>query len=533
MMKKLFIALLAAGSMVFTQCTKPTDGFTISINPDVFDNVVAVKFYDAATPGVAPANIKLTITGDNAQSIYEISGYKQFNVVDGVISLGLLPKAAPTEGRPAVFVLNAEAEGYLPVRVPVTILQGQITKLITISMVNLNDPPPGVTVVQKETALTGSAIAAVESIATPTGSGSNVSTTVELPTGTTFRDEAGNQINGATLKTTVVHFNTKEAASLNAFPGNGFHSDDVTDENGNKVSGIFRTAGFSNIDMTLNGTDVRTFNQPVNLKIGISSDQINPKTGAPFAAGDQIPVWSFQIETGKWAFEKQGTVTNNGGNLEVAFTTNHLTYYNLAFLDNVCAEAKASFVTNLPSAESFLVDIYPEGETAIPAIAGYIMQVENNGVASFENVPQGNVTMKVYRNTATNSQTNWKVRDAQPLATYTGALCGNQPSIVLNIPSVTPILFDIEGKCPSNASNPFVRPSVDVWYRMKGNGEFQLLGHVNQGKFQTTNIDYQSAYDFKVIWGASKIYLRTKFIDSTSYTRTITVPENEQQNFCQ
>lgn len=531
-MKKIFISLLALGSMLFTQCTKPTDGFTISINANVFDNVVAVKFYDAATPGVAPTNIKLTITGENAQSIYEVSGYKRFNVVDGVISLGLLPAAAPTEGKPALFVINAEADGYLPVRVPVTILQGQATKLVAISMVNLDNPPPGVTVVQKATTLTGNAIGTAEAIATPTGTASNVSTAIELPSGTTFRDASGNQINGATLNTTVVHFNTKEAASLNAFPGNGFHSDDITNESGVKVSGIFRTAGFSNIDMKLNNSDVRTFSQPVTLRIGVSSDQTNPKTGAPFAAGDQIPVWSYQIETGKWAFEKQGTITNNAGKLEVAFTTTHLTYYNLAFLDNVCAAAKASFITNLPAAESFLVDIFPEGETAIPAIAGYIMQVANNGVASFENVPQGNITMKVYRNTASNSQTNWKVRDAQPLATYTGALCGSQPSITLNIPALTPILFDIEGKCPSNSSNPYIRPSVDIWYRLQGNGEFQLLGHVAQGKFQTTNIDYQSRYDFKVIWGGSKVYLRTKYIDSTSYTRTITVPENEQQNFC-
>lgn len=531
-MKRIFIALLALGSMLFTQCTKPSEGFTISINPDVFDNVVAVKFYDAATPGVAPTNINLTITGPDAQSIYEISGYKQFNVVDGVISLGLLPAAAPTEGKPATFVINAEADGYLPVRIPVTILQGQASKLVTVSMVNLDNPPPGVTVVQKATTLSGNAIGTAESIETPTGTASDVSTAIELPAGTTFSDASGNQISGATLNTTVVHFNTREAASLNAFPGSGFHSDDITDEGGNKVSGIFRTAGFCNIDMSLSNTEVRTFSQPVTLRIGVSSDQVNPRTGAPFAAGDQIPVWSYQIESGKWSFEQQGTITNNSGKLEVVFETNHLTYYNLAFLDNVCAAATATIITNLPAAESFLVDIFPEGETAIPAIAGFIMQVENNGVAAFENVPQGNITMKIYRNTASNSQTDWKVRDATPLATYTGSLCGNQPSITLNIPSLTPILFDIEGRCPSNSANPFVRPSVDVWYRLQGIGEFQLLGHVDQGKFETTNLDHLKTYDFKVIWGGSRVYLRSKFIDSTSYTRTITVPENEQQHFC-
>lgn len=530
-MKKIFIALLAMGSMLFTQCTKPTEGFTISINADVFDNVVAVKFYDAAKPGVAPANIKMNITGDNAQSIYEISGHKIFTVVDGVISLGLLPAAAPTEGRPATFVINATADGYLPVRIPVTILAGQATKLVTISMVNLDNPPPGVTVVQKSTSLNNNAIPAAEDIATPTTS-SPVGTTVSLAAGTRFNDASGAVISGTTLKTTVAHFNTLEAASLNAFPGNGFHSDDITDQSGNKVSGIFRTAGFSNIDMNLDGKDVKTFSQPVTLKIGVRNDQINPRTGVAFAAGDVIPVWSYQVETGKWAFEKNGTITSNGGKLEVDFTTTHLTYYNLAFLDNVCQSAKATIVTGLPAAESFLVDIYPQGETAIPAIAGYLMQVENNGVAAFENVPQGNVTMKIYRNTASNSQTDWKVRDAQPLAVYNGALCGNQPVISLNIPALTTILFDIQGKCPSNSANPYVRPSVDVWYRMNNKGEYQLLGHVSQGKFQTTNVNVQSTYDFKVIWGGSRVYLRSKYIDSASYTRTIVVPENEQQNFC-
>ncbi|WP_118952595.1 hypothetical protein [Taibaiella helva] len=530
-MKKIFIALLAVGSMLFTQCTKPTEGFTISINPDVFDNVVAVKFYDAAKPGVAPANIRLTISGDKAQSVYEISGHKIFNVVDGIISLGLLPAAAPAEGQPAVFVINAEADGYLPVRVPVTILAGQASKLVTISMVNLNNPPPGVTVVQKSTTLAGSAVPATEVIATPT-TNSPVATSVSLPANTRFNDAGGNAITGNTLKTVIAHFNTLEAASLNAFPGSGFHSDDITDEAGNKVSGIFRTAGFCNIDMKLDDKEVKTFSQPVNVTIGVRNDQINPRTGAAFAAGDVIPVWSYQIETGKWVFEKNGTITNNAGKLEVDFTTTHLTYYNLAFLDNVCSEARATFVTGLPAEESFLVDIFPAGESTIPAISGYIMQVANNGVASFENVPQGNVTMKIYRNTAANSQTNWKVREAQPLAVYTGPLCGTQPTITLNIPALTTILFDIEGRCPGNSANPYVRPSVDVWYRMNNTGEYQLLGHVDQGKFQTTNLNYHSAYDFKVIWGGSRVYLRTKYIDSTAYTRTITVPENEQQHFC-
>jgi hypothetical protein len=532
-MKKILFTLLALSTLGFTRCTKPTENFTISINPNVFDNVVAIKFYDAATPGTAPADVKVTITGDAAQSIYEISGYRKFTVVDGLISVGVLPKAAPTEGHPVVFVINAEAEGYLPVRVPVTMVAGQETKLITVSMVNLDNPPPGVTVAQKTTALSGGTMPADETIATPVVTASDPKTTIEVPAGTSFRDAAGNTISGADLATTVVNFNTREAASLNAFPGNGFHSDNITDDNGTVVSGIFRTAGFCSIDMLVNGTDVKTFNQPITVKMAVDPLQTNSQTGAPFAIGDEVPIWSYEIETGKWIYEKQGTIVSDNGALQVNFTTSHLSYYNLAFLELSCPVAQVNFITGLTSKESFLVDIYPENETAIPAIAGYVMQVENNGTVSFENVPQGNVTMKVYRNTASNSQTNWKVRDAQPLAIYTGVLCGSQPTITLNIPATTPIVFDIEGQCPSNSANPFIRPSVDVWYRFTGsNSEFQLLGHVEQGRFETTNLNYQSQYDFKVIWGASKVYLRTKNIDSTSYTRTIVVPQDQQQYFC-
>jgi hypothetical protein len=532
-MKKIFIALFAASSVLFADCTKPTKDLEISISPKVFDNIVSVKFYNAATPGVAPKNVTLTISGQDANSIYEISGRKVFTVVDGVISLGVHPNAKPTAGRPSRFVLEAEAPGYLPVRIPITVLEGQETKLVAVSMVNMDAPPPGVKVAKKTTPLTGGATTTPETISTtPAGTGQE-SAAVEIPSGTRFLNAAGTAITGTALNTTLVHFNTREAASLNAFPGNGFHSDNIKDASGNIVSGIFRTAGFCNIMMSIGSTAVRSFDQPITVRIGVNSQQTNPQTGAPFVAGDVIPVWSYQGETGAWTYEKQGTVTNNAGKLEVAFTTNHLTYYNLAFLENACTSATVTFNTGITAAESYLVDIYPANETEIPAIASYVIQVGNLFSANFENVPEGNVTMKVYRNTASNSQTNWKKRDAQPLATYSGTLCGNNPTVNLNMPPLKTITFDIEGKCSNNPAKPYVRPSVDVWYRYTGSGdEYMLLGHVNQGKFQTTNLDYQGDYDFRVIWGASKVFLKTRNVDSMAYNRTIVVPQQYEQHFC-
>ena len=534
-MKKVYIALVAVAlgsSLFFTQCKKPSENFDFSINADVFDNTVAVKLYDAATPGIAPKNITLTIEGKSANGIYEISGRKEFKVVDGIISLGVHPSIAPTEGSPVEFVINVTAPGYLKVRMPVTVLLGQETKMVAISMINIENPPLGVTVVTETVALTGGATTTPVAIATPAAAPGEPSAAVAIAPGTSFKDNAGNTISGASLNATMVHFNTQHAGSLNAFPGSGFNSNDIKDPNGNTVSGMFQTAGFTSIEMDMGGTAVKQFSQPVDVAIGIDASQTNPSTGAAFAVGDIIPIWSYQVETGKWIYEKQGTVSNNGGKLEVAFNTTHLTYYNLAFLQSTCAQATVNFNTGLASSETFLVDIFAGNETVIPAISGYVVQVANNATASFENVPTGNVTMKVYRNIAENSQTDWSIRTA-PVGTFTGTLCGDVATVQLVVPVSNPIAFNIEGKCKNNAVNPVVRPSVDIWYRLAGaNTEYSMLGHVSQGLFQTTNLNFMSTYDFKVIWDGSTVFLKTKQIDSMNYQRTIEVPAAYEKYFC-
>jgi hypothetical protein len=529
--KYLFILAISCLSLLFLQCTKPSENFDFSINADVFDQTVALKFYDAATPGVAPKNIVLTVSGVDAAGIYEISGKKTFNVVDGIISLGIHPSAAPVEGRPTHFIVEAKAEGYLSVRVPVTVLAGQETKMISTSMINTDNPPEGVSVAEETVELEGGVTVDPVTVATPAAAG-ETSASVGISPGTSFRDANGNTISGSTLTASLVYFSTSSAASLNAFPGNGFNSDDIKDAQGNTVSGMFQTAGFTAINMSLSGTQVRSFSQPIEVAIGVSATQTNPATGQPFAVGDVIPVWSYQEETGAWAFEKEGTITNNNGNLEIAFETAHLTYYNLAFLQTTCEVAKVTFQTGLPEPETFLVDIFAGNETTIPAIGGYIIQVANNGVASFENIPTGDVTLRVYRNIAENSQTNWKIRST-PIGTYTGNLCGNQPTISLNIPVSQPITFNIEGKCRNNAANPVVRPTVDVWYRINGSrSEFMMLGHVSKGHFKTTNLNFMSTYDFKVIWDGGTVFMKTKQVDSLSYTQTIEVPQEYERHFC-
>lgn len=531
-MKKIIYLAVALSSLSLTQCTKPTKDFSFSVNPKPFDNTVAFNFYDPAT-GNAPANITLTVTGNAAPSVYEISGTKTFKVVDGIISMGLLYTAAPTEGNPATFTVTATAPGYVTALVPVSIKVGQPMKLMNVSMINKANPPAGVNVSETNTALVGDSTAASVVIPAPAGAApQDQITTIDIPAGTSFKNAAGTVVSGSNLSTTVISYGSTTPASLNAFPG-GLASENIVNQAGTTVTGRFRTAGFADVNMAIGSTEIKGFTKDITLHMDVNENQINPATGVVFQAGDQIPVWSYQTATNQWKFEKNGTVVNNAGDMEVVFTTNHLTYYNLAVMENLCNSASITLNTGLANAESFLVDVYPANDPNIPVVAGFLIQVANGGTATLDNLPTGNLNVKVYKNSANNSQTNFTIRDGQPVGTYSGVLCGNQPTINLTIPVTNPIVFDIQGQCPNNATNPIVRPTVDVWYRIAGaTSPYQLLGQVQQGNFTTTNLNYQSSYDFKVIWGATKVFLKTKNVDSTFYKRTIVVPENQIATFC-
>jgi hypothetical protein len=533
-MKKFNIAacllLALGGGIMLTRCTKPTKDFEFSINAKVFDQTVGVQFYDPKNPAVPPQNITLTIEGPDAGGVYEISGRKVFTVVDGIISLGIHPSLVPTEDKPVEFVLRASAPGYMSVRQPIKVTKGAAVQMMVISMINIDNPPAGVTVVTENVPLTGGSTTADVNIATTPAPG-EPAVSLAIPQGTSFRDVNGNPINGGSLEITMVGFNTLHAGATNAFPG-GYASDDITDENGNKIRGLFTTAGFMDVEMSIGGVEVRQFSQPVNMSIGLANGQINPVTGAAFAAGNQIPVWSYNHDNGAWAFEQNATVTENGGQLSIPFAANHLTGFSGAEVTQLCTSGSIVFNTGLSNTESFLIDIITETGT-FPITK--MVQVGNGAQIQIPELTQESGTINVYRNTAENSQTDWNVRST-PVGTYTGQFCPGSPITVnLNVPAATPITFDIQGRCTnSNAPNAIVRPTVDVWYRLKNsNSIYSLLGQVQNGYFATTNLNYMSSYDFKVIWNGNTTFLRSKTIDSLSYQREIVVPAAYQQHFCQ
>lgn len=523
--KKLLLVLLC--SLGFACCKKPTQDLTINFQADVFEYLTSVQFYDVAQPDKTINGITLTVGGKNADNIYEVGGTKKFKVNGNLITLGLHKIIQPTEADPAAFELSVTATGYLPTKVQVRIVGGQKTKLITVGLVNLANPPQGASVAKKTQALVGDALATPMDVNTPVSGGKQESTNITLPAGTKFKDAAGNVISGGSLSVTSVHFDTRGAASLNAFPG-GQSARDITNETGSKVAGYFKTAGFTNIDMDVAGTTVKGFNQPIQLSTSIDPATINPATGTTIAVGDIMPIWSYSVETGQWAFQQNATITTDGTKLIVNYTTDHLTWFSLGWLRSTCDLGKVAFtIPGSTTRESYLVDFFEASDMSRP-MHTEMVTVSSGDKIPFSDVPSGAVTVKVYRNTAASDPTDWTKRGTE-IGTATGTLCGAEVAVTLTLPAtLVPIKFDLTGVCTNGTR---IRPTTDVFYRITGSGAYMFLGTVRGGVFETTSLEVGSTYDFKSNY-KGKEYKTKRLVDVTLYNGDRTIPVTYEGDFC-
>jgi hypothetical protein len=124
--------------LVGASCTKPTQDIKVVVDTNVIKYSALVHVVDAANGSNPPANLSLTISGQDAASIYEISGKKNYTISSGNISLGPTPTLEPTADRPVKFNVVLSAPGYTTVTQAIQINAGQTQQVVNISMVPVN-----------------------------------------------------------------------------------------------------------------------------------------------------------------------------------------------------------------------------------------------------------------------------------------------------------------------------------------------------------------------------------------------------------
>ncbi|WP_339660900.1 hypothetical protein [uncultured Polaribacter sp.] len=381
-----------------------TDSVDITISNNILKQEALINVLDIVNPeNIEGSNkLKVELIGADASKFVTNSGENISNlkVIDGNIALAVNPNHASSE--PLKVLLKISGDDYLTTTLPLILFPEDTLVTKSINIVNKLNTVEGIDFIENNETLTNNTLATDYSITTPAAKAST-KTEVTIESGTVFQDANGNVITGGTLKSEVAHFSLDTPESIASFPG-GLTPLSVIDENGEENEDIsFITAGFTSIDMFIDGKEVKNFSKPISVGIEIPSDYINPETGNTIKIGDQIPIWSYD-EDGQWGYHKIGTVSmNTSGKLNITFTTTHLSWYNLDYhYWGVCNYGR-SITVSAPKVPALSDNFYDLSFELVYAINNQVIsrnsiQVSKtrDNTAGFVNAPNQSLKIKVY-----------------------------------------------------------------------------------------------------------------------------------------
>lgn len=508
----LFIILVFAALLV--ACTKEsrdallegfTDGIVLNVNTDIFRVPLSLQFVNANIDASnSPDKINLTIDGPGKNLVYSTDGSKKLEVVNGLLEVAVDKALIINKNNPIELRFSVESNGFLTTVQSVKLIDTSL-RVIPVKMVEIKNLPDGVDV--EETTFNSSKDGLSDNVVIET-TGEEVGEeeiSASLESGTKVLDENKKELSGQ-VKVQLAHFDNTSDESLSAFPG-GLIANSVVDKKGNDLGKTqFLTAGFISFDMYVNNSEVKNFTKPVEMSMGIDKDLVNPETKQKIKAGDKVPVWSLDENTGKWMYEGEAEVVEStDGKLEGKFEITHLSWWNLAFANNqVCEEAAPvtfSIISNFSDACSAPVYYgrFYDPQTMTYVGNGDYFSLLNGTSVNIYDLPFN----KAYRMDFFNLE---------------GQVCGI-PVTSVDIPVISCnstynvdlsllnlSLFKIEatmsGKCSGDGSDLIVRPDFVVYFRPTGCSTWNYLGKASKGFFCSSNLENGGTYDFSTSYGA-------------------------------
>ncbi len=525
MKKNLFYSLLVM--MLFTffaGCRKsPTDDVQLNLNTNFIKYTAQVQVYDAAALTRIPqtANPTIQITGRDSAYVYDITGSRKINVNEGSVSLAISPERTPTASDPIRFNVIIKASGYLKVNVPVRIGENEFEQMLQANMTNIANPAAGISIASGARQMTNNALAAPASLNTPLTNGKQEWAKIEMEAGTRFYDEQGNQITGSSVNMSVGHFDTRTPTSLSSFPG-GFSPDNVRMQDGTNQSLFFMSAGFGSIDMHVGGKEVKKFDRPIQITMSIDPTLVNPETNQQLKAGDKIPIWSYSTETGQWSYERDGTVVNDNGTMQITFPMDHLTWINYDWYWRTCWSPITVNAPNLSGLyDLYIVDQYANGWTYYPTRTYYLYLTHNSTFWSWAMMNQ-TVKYRIYKPNTNNYYWWWWYWGNR--GTLVGEsnwvnACSGATINLSNLPRPKVYTLNIKGTCPDRP-NYTVRPSFYLYKRKTGSYYWEYLGYVRNGTLQTSALEMGQNYEFGTWYGGQWITIN-RTITQQDYNETV------------
>jgi hypothetical protein len=475
-MKRLHTSLMLTAVLLLgtalNSCKNPTEGITININTNVLKSPTAVRFVNAVkNASNQPASFPITVGGKDAAAVVTLNNKTTFTATEGRIFLALKKGIVPSESNPIIFTVAAEVPGFTPATHTFSITKDEPLSIV-VPMVEYANPVVGTSAKLQENPLVAGATAAAIAIETPARPGMEEQATISIAAGTQFRDAAGNVISATKLESRILNYGTESPESLAAFPG-GFNATNVLGENGQPISGgvAFTTAGFIAIDMYASGTEVKSFSKPLNVKMGISENVVNPVTGSKVKVGDVLPVWSLDDKSGQWAFESNATIVSDAsGDLTASFSASHLSYWNFDWAQPFC-QNQLTLAFNAPNYlnESYSVVVMNDKGYSSNAT----ISITDKLSTTFR-VPTGNLKV-VVRDVNGNVITETPYFDACASGTVTVNMPQAAEVDIVNVDMV------VKGTCPNKPLDANVSTWVRIYEQSKGLVNSYVV-YMNNGK---------------------------------------------------
>lgn len=527
------LAMAIASIAIITSCKgfdEITEDFDIVINNSVFKQQVLVEVFDPVDQSNLNGSsvLKVEVMGEDADKIVTDAGnnVSTLKVVNGAIALAVNPNKN-TNNEPVQFMLKITGDNYLTTTIPVFLSEQDSVATFSANVVNKLNTSKGIDYVKSEESLVNNTLTSDVSVET-SGSKAGTTSKITIKAGTIFKDINGNNISGSKVESEIVHFNSNDTESLASFPG-GFMPQEITDENGDKVNdAYFETAGFVSIDMKIGNKEVKNFSEPITIKMQVAPDFINPETGNTVKVGEEIPIWSYSKDDGKWDYHTNGKVTkDSNNNFVVEYTTTHLSWYNLDFKGRRCSSwvysggrwtysplAKINVTMNgITRANAFRLYstfVYEGTNQSVSRYAGKTKSWYDGQSFQLNNAPSGrNIQMVIY-----SGQSRYRKGDVLFRSTAFNPCSGTVNLDVSSITSKLPQLVNVKVKYTGNCNGKKLQPSIYLYRKV--NGYWRYIGYVNKGSVTISQIELNKEYEFGTYYNG-QFFSQSLSFDKTEY----------------
>lgn len=508
------VALLLSSSLLLFRCTDALKNVEVTVNSDIFKYTTLIDV--ASSSGEMLDDASVTLSGPDAAKIYNMDGYQSFKIAGGILSLAVDPNQSPMDDAPVEFNVTIQKSGYLPVNIPVVITKSDSSSLRYVVMVNNANPPAGVDSKSNAISLDDAKIAKDTTINVVSGNVSSSDVGIDFKAGTQFKDAQGKVlVDVSDIKITTLTVDASNNEALSVFPGGGLNQNSVQTENGPAAGTLF-PAGLTEISMSSNGQEIKGFTTPIQIKLQVNPDYINPLTNTKIKAGDVLKVYSYSIDKGFWQYENTGTVVNANGHLAININATHLTWYmtgvfNTACGTNLAFKINAAWLNSgVTSPVTFKVFSTTNGGASIDKlIATTSITAHDGDTLSLKNTPDIPVIVKAY-DIVGNEIYSSSISNPCGIGMQNATLVNSGAT---NHPKTTMQLYV---RCPNRDKPINVLPTFYLYFKVAGapDKDYALVGKVINGYISTTLLDVNKRYDFKAIWGNSVKVVNDKTVQA-------------------